>query len=120
MEQWYENALKPSKLYVQNENLVQRYYETKLKKFAFLAIVEEFRGSRGKHEMRRNAIENIFYIMSRGNNKELKRGMFIWKNLLRHDTTKSKRLQHILRKCDRAIKLDMLLTWQRRSRELDE
>jgi hypothetical protein len=35
MEQWFENALKPSKVYVQNDNLVDRFYHNKLKKAGF-------------------------------------------------------------------------------------
>ena len=70
--------------------------------------------------MRQSALESFFYILGRGNTKELRRGMFIWKSLLSHEDSKTKRLRRIVRKCDRAIKHDILLTWQKRSRELDE
>lgn len=46
--------------------------------------------------------------------------MFIWRSLLSYEDTKTKRLQRIIKRCDRAIKHDILQTWQRRSRELDE
>jgi hypothetical protein len=32
-------------------------------------------------EMRRSALESFFFIMARSNTKELRRGMFIWRNL---------------------------------------
>ena len=70
--------------------------------------------------MRKNAIESFFFIMAKSNNKELRRGMFIWRNLQTYEDTKAKRLRRVIERSERAIKHDILLTWQRRSRELDE
>ena len=70
--------------------------------------------------MRKNAIESFFFIMARSNTKELRRGMFIWRNLQTYEDTKAKRLRRVIERSERAIKHDILLTWQRRSRELDE
>jgi hypothetical protein len=96
---------------VQNDNLVARYREAKLKKGAFQALVEEFRGSRDRREMRKSALESFFFIIARSNTKELRRGMFIWRNVQSYEDSKTRRLQRIIRRSDRAIKHDILLTW---------
>lgn len=115
MDQWYENALKPKKVYAQNENLVARYRETKLKKFAYHSLFTFARHSQSIYSIKNKSIASILYITQRNTKTELKRYMNIWKQLFALDSKKYRNLYFILANIEKQYKKQSFIRWAQRS-----
>jgi hypothetical protein len=79
LDQWYQTALKPHKIYIQNENLVLKYRSMTLKKIAYQSLLNYSRRSLNAYSLKNKSIASILYIAQRSNKVEVKRSLFIWK-----------------------------------------
>ena len=83
MDKWYFNALKPMNVEDQNLRLARNFNHNRLKLIAFRQLVNEYQIEEDKRNMKRSAMENIFHMVFRSNEVELKRGMTIWRETMK-------------------------------------